>query len=131
MEGREGPKGKSALLPPLSRTEQRGGRTAALSAGELGKGGGHGGLQKHEEVEGFRFPYYLGLGRSEAAAPRGPAGGRRRRLRQWRWGTGRRARGGGWSCGGDGLRKEPIYRRGKVVWRAGRAGKPNGELGGH
>ena len=29
---------------------------AALSAGELGQGGGHGGLQKHEEVEGFRFP---------------------------------------------------------------------------
>jgi len=117
------------LLSPEQNRE--GGRTAALSAGELGQGGGHGGLQKHEEVEGFRFPYYLGLGRSEAAAPRGPAGGRRRRLRQRRWGTGRRARGGGWSCGGDGLREEPIYRRGKVVGRAGRAGQPNGELGGH
>ena len=42
------------LLSPEQNRE--GGRTAALSAGELGKGGGHGGLQKHEEVEGFRFP---------------------------------------------------------------------------
>ena len=42
------------LLSPEQNRE--GGRTAALSAGELGQGGGHGGLQKHEEVEGFRFP---------------------------------------------------------------------------
>jgi len=76
------------LLSPEQNRE--GGRTAALSAGELGKGGGHGGLQKHEEVEGFRFPYYLGLGRSEAAAPRGPVGGGLRRLWRWRCGTRRR-----------------------------------------
>ena len=89
------------------------------------------GFKSMRRSRAFDSAYYLGLGRSEAAAPRGPAGGGRRRLREQRWGTRRRARGGGWSCGGDGLREEPIYRRGKVVGRAGRAGQPNGELGGH
>ena len=74
MEGRRGLRAKVPFFLLSPEQNREGGRTAALSAGELGKGGGHGGLQKHEEVEGFRFPYYLGLGRSEAAAPRGPAG---------------------------------------------------------
>ena len=115
------------LLSPEQNRE--GGRTAALSAGELGQGGRHGEGQKHEGVEGFRFPLL-----PRAGAKRGGSATRadgRRRLRQRRWGTGRRARGGGWSCGGDGLREEPIYRPGKAVGRAGRAGQLDDKLGGH
>ena len=57
---------------------------AAPVPGEPGLGGGHGGGKGTRGSRAFDSPSYLGLGRSEAAAPRGPVGGERRRCGAWR-----------------------------------------------
>ena len=71
---------------------------AAPIPGEPGQGGGHGGGKGTRGSRAFDSPSYLGLGRSEAAAPRGPAGGGR-----WRCGARWRPRLGGNDEGNEGI----------------------------
>jgi hypothetical protein len=116
---RAGAQGKIALLPPLSRTVERRGRTAAALAGGLGRGGGREVGEKNEESKGFYSPYYLGLGWSGEARPRWPDGGGGGASGWRRW----EAREGGarwWASRGDGgLGGRPTYRPGGARRRGG------------
>ena len=88
----QGPKGKIAFLLPLSRDQNRGGGggDGGADSRRARVRGGHGGGKGTRGSRAFDSPSYLELGRSEAAAPRGPVGGGHRRC-----GVGAVGRGGG------------------------------------
>jgi len=91
----EGPKGKTTLLPPLSRGQNRGGgrgRRRRPAPASHGAAAARRRGERERGSRGFDSPSYLGLGWSREVGPRGPAAaalggvrgpGRRRAVVAW------------------------------------------------
>jgi len=103
-------------LPTCRTGEAQGGGLGPAALGELGRPGRRG--KRERRVRGFDSPPWLGLGWSEEAAPRWPAGGGGYGGGGGAVGSGRGAGGGGWGCGSEGDAEDPFIGR-ERQWRGG------------